>query len=427
MFVLAAERSEADLTTLSELSAVHERVLDDPGNLEFLYQYAQAAIRLGNYEAAIGALEGILLIAGDHPGLLLQIGTLYQRLDAPRTAKSYIKRARQYAEQGSDVSIASKRYLDSINKQISDHSFSGFLRAGLRYQSNPARSPESSEILSSGFRVPIPDFRKPEEDINAFSLSHLEHRYKLDRRLSTVSDVIFYGTLYDEQDRLDYAMLELSTGIEYASAASATGRYSLRPYLLYRAAYLKDYATEGTPGAGLEFQRRPGANSRLRANYEYRDNDLADDDDSGSASLRNGAEQRLDLSYLWEFAPGRVVSARAFARSREARRRHFEVDEWSLSVAYSARLPNPVFENRSNATVTPYIVRRVQGFRAPDVSVDPATTRKDQEWRAGLSLQLPVSDAVGVYLNYEHSDVDSNILNFNSDNDLFVAGLQAVY
>lgn len=423
--LLGVQQSEADTSTLSELSAAHERVLDEPGNVEFLYEYAQQAIRLGNYEAAIGALEGILVMHGDHPGLLLQIGSLYQRLDAPRTARSYLERARKHADKGSDVAAASRRLLDSINERISDHTVSGFVRSGLRYQSNPARSPESSEILSSGFRVPTPESRRPEADVNAFMLSRVEHRYRLDRRLSTVSDAIFYGTVYEDQDRLNYALLELSTGVEYKSPASASGRYSLRPYLLYRAAYMKDYATEGTPGAGLEYQLRPDANSRFRAGYEYRDNDLEDDVGFGSASLRNGAEHRLDLRYLWELEPGHAVSVRAFARSRDAQREYFELEEWSLGAAYSARVANRLFSNRPDMTLTPYVQRRVQEFGAPDVRIDPTQTRKDREWRAGLSVQVPMSESVSLYLNYEHSDVNSNILNFDSDNDLIVVGLQA--
>ncbi len=125
MALLAPSQGVANNSTLSGLSTAHARVMNDPGNLEFLYEYAREAIRLGNYEAAIGALESMLIIAGNQPRLLLEIGTLYQRLDAPKTAQFYLRRARKYADKGAGDSATAKRYLTTARKQISDHSLTG--------------------------------------------------------------------------------------------------------------------------------------------------------------------------------------------------------------------------------------------------------------------------------------------------------------
>lgn len=410
--------------TLTDLSAAHARIMEDPGNLEFLYAYAHAAIRLGNYEAAIGALESMLIIAGNQPRLLLEIGVLYQRLGAPRTAQAYLKRARQYADKGSADAADAQRFLHGAGKQTADHAFRGFLRFGLRYQSNPLRAPEVDEILSGGIRIPRPESRRPDEDVNAFLLSRVEHRYRLGPRTSLVSDAIVYGTAYDEQDQLDYGLVEFSTGPQYASPANAGGQYSVRPFLLYRASRLDDHAYEHTPGAGLDFGLRPNADSRFRAIYQYRDKDFQNPNGTGSADLRSGEEHRLDLRYRWEFLPGQAISARVFGRRSQAQRDYFETDQLDLSLRYSLKIRNSLFEGRPRMTLTPYVIRRVKDYEAADPAIDPSTVRQDKEWRFGLSYQLPFTASWSLILNYEHTQVDSNIVNFDADNDLFMVGLQ---
>ncbi len=421
---LAPFQGVANNSTLSQLSTAHTRVMEDPGNLTFLYDYAQEAIRLGNYEAAIGALESMLIIAGNQPRLLLELGTLYQRLGAPRTAQSYLNRARKYADESSPDSATAKRFLATARKQTSDHSLTGFIRFGLRYQTNPLRAPEVDEILSGGVPIPRPESRRPHDDVNAFVLSRVEHRYKMNPRTSLLSDVIGYGALYDKYDQLDYGMLELTSGVQYASPANAGGQYSLRPHLLYRASRLDDHAFEHTPGVGLDFKLRPNANSQFRALYQYRDRSLQDSKVTGTAHLRSGDEHRLDFRYRWEFLPGQAISARVFGRHNNAERDYFEVDQLDFTLRYSAKFTNTLFEGRPRTTLTPYVIRRIRDFGGPDTGIDPLRTREDKEWRLGISYQLPFTSTWALIMTYEHTDVDSNIVNFDANNDLFMIGLQ---
>ncbi len=243
-------------------------------------------------------------------------------------------------------------------------------------------------------------------------------------RTSLLSDIIAYGTAYDEHDQLDYGLLELSTGVQYASPANAGGQYSLRPYLLYRASRLDDHAYEHTPGVGLDFKLRPDANSQFRAIYQYRDKDFQDSRDIGRAHLRSGDEHRLDLRYRWEFLPGQAVSARVYGRRSQAERESFEIDQLDLTLRYSVKFTNTLFEGSPRMTLTPYMIRRVRDYGAPDVGIDPLTIREDKEWRVGLTYQLPFTATWALILNYEHTDVDSNIVNFDANNDLFMIGLQ---
>ncbi len=109
----------ARVQPMDELQSAHERLLEDPANLDLLYAYAQMAIEQGNFEAAIAALEGMLVIARNQPRVLLELGVLYQRLGAPRVAQSYLQRAKAISEVGSTVSTFADAFLGEVEDQIS--------------------------------------------------------------------------------------------------------------------------------------------------------------------------------------------------------------------------------------------------------------------------------------------------------------------
>ncbi len=66
------------------LEAQYEKAFDevfrDPGNLDKSFRFAELAIKIGNYEAAISALERMLLVNPNLPRVRLELWVLYFRL-----------------------------------------------------------------------------------------------------------------------------------------------------------------------------------------------------------------------------------------------------------------------------------------------------------------------------------------------------------
>ena len=407
-----------------ELQSAHERLLEDPANLDLLYEYAQIAIEQGNFEAAISALEGMLVIARNQPRVLLELGVLYQRLGAPRVAQAYLQRAKAISGAGSTVSTFADEYLGEAEDRISPNVWSGFVKFGLRYQSNPTLSPEVSEILSGGVRIPLPEARKAQSDTNAMLFSRIANRYSLTERTSLASDLVVYGTAYNENSRLDFGLLELTSGILFDSPANASGQYSVRPHVLLRGTRLDHETFEKTAGAGLDFKLRIGADSLFKTTYQFRDVDYEDFNGTDSAPLRSGDEHRLEFNFRTELLRGHAFSVRLFGRTRSAERDFFEEDQYDITLRYSVKFANFLFKDKPRMTLTPYVIRRVRDFGGPDPAIEPAKTRNDREWRAGLTYVVPVAPTWAVYLNLERSKVNSNIVNYDATNNLFMVGLQ---
>ena len=81
--VSAADRAAYD--------AAFQESLRKPIDPPTLVRYAEAAIKIGDLEGAIAALERLLLVDADNPDVQLELGVLYFRLGSMEAAKSYLE------------------------------------------------------------------------------------------------------------------------------------------------------------------------------------------------------------------------------------------------------------------------------------------------------------------------------------------------
>lgn len=81
--VSAADRAAYD--------AAFQDSLRNPADPATIIRYAEAAIKIGDLEGAIAALERLLLVDADNPEVQLELGVLYFRLGSMEAAKSYLQ------------------------------------------------------------------------------------------------------------------------------------------------------------------------------------------------------------------------------------------------------------------------------------------------------------------------------------------------
>lgn len=423
-FLLCARPSLGQQTAITSNTDIHQQLLNDPGNLDLLYAYAQQSIKEGNFEAAIGALEGMLVIAHNQPRVLLELGTLYQRLGSETTAQNYLSRAKALSGDNKKVSNITDDYLAETNKKKETNVLTGTVLIGLRHQSNPTLAPEAAEILSGGFNVPLSEARKPDADSNGLLFSRIEQQYQLTQHTFLASELIAYATAYNQNTQLNYGLLDFTSGPLFASPKNAGGQYKLRPHLILRGSTLDNSQFEQTLGAGVDGEAILSAMTTIKARYQFRDIDFKDYNDTGSAPLRSGNEHRLDLRYRYEYMRGHLVELGLFGRSSDAERQYLEVNQYDVAFRYSLKWDNFLLRDQQKMTLTPFIIRRFTDYGGSNPHIHPGDTRSDREWRLGLTYTLPVYKSLSAQFNMEHADVDSNIINYDVKNDLFMMGLQ---
>jgi tetratricopeptide (TPR) repeat protein len=77
----------------AQKEALFQQMFRDPANLDVTFAYADVSARLGDYEAAVSALERLLLFNPDLPRVQLELGALYFRMGSYELARDYFDKA----------------------------------------------------------------------------------------------------------------------------------------------------------------------------------------------------------------------------------------------------------------------------------------------------------------------------------------------
>src|SRR5439155_23020488 len=139
--VSGQEVSTQDKAALeAQKEALFEQMFRDPANLDVTFAYADASARLGDYEAAVSALERMLLFNPDLPRVQLELGALYFRMGSYELARDYFDKATA-GNPPPDVRSRVDQYLAEIEKGQSRHHISGYVFFGTQYQSDANVAP----------------------------------------------------------------------------------------------------------------------------------------------------------------------------------------------------------------------------------------------------------------------------------------------
>ena len=90
--------------------------LEKPSDPETLAKFADLAVKVGDIEGAISALERLLLIDANQPEVKLELGVLYYRLGSKEAAITYLEGARSSAEASPQVRNRAEEFLKAARR-----------------------------------------------------------------------------------------------------------------------------------------------------------------------------------------------------------------------------------------------------------------------------------------------------------------------
>ena len=99
----------------AQKEALFQQMLRNPANLDVTFAYADVSARLGDYEAAVSALERMLLFNPNLPRVQLELGALYFRMGSYDLARDYFEKAAA-ANPPPEVRARIDEYLAQIDK-----------------------------------------------------------------------------------------------------------------------------------------------------------------------------------------------------------------------------------------------------------------------------------------------------------------------
>lgn len=114
LFAPLAHAQQDSQATEQRLDQLYNELLANPGDVDKTLAYAELAVELGDYEAAIPPLERLLLKNPNSNKLKLELGIMYYLLGSYDTAKTYLLEVKNSGNAPRDFVAQADTYLSKM-------------------------------------------------------------------------------------------------------------------------------------------------------------------------------------------------------------------------------------------------------------------------------------------------------------------------
>jgi Tetratricopeptide repeat len=426
----------------AQKNALFQRMLRQPDNLDVAFAYADVSARLGDYEAAVSALERMLLFNPNLPRVQLELGALYFRMGSYDLARAYFAKAAA----GNPPPAVRQRiddYLAQIDRAQSRHHFSGYLFFGGQYQSDANVAPSSPLIFSPIGPVLLNSQFTKQASGSLFGTGSLLYSYDLETQNRDTLDVTAVGALNhyfnSAVNHLDLGLLELTAGprFNFPNGGIIGGTpASFRPYAIFDEVGLgwNQYFAAG--GFGLEYDQLVWGDLALKGVFEFRHKSFTNAPTRPTSTGLDGNDALVSLLATKPISDYSAVNLEFDYLDQSTAFAYYTNTSYAVSGSYQIRYPAP-FKIRTDRWQSSFFLGRAWSYyAAPDPCCVTTTMQSQvsypagfssqltQRWRFGLTETWPVSPRIAIVAQIERDIVSSNLPLYAYNNTSVLFGPQ---
>lgn len=413
-FAASAQTREDSASLRREFDTLFQETLKRPSDLDVTLRYAVVANKLGDYEAAITALQRILIYNPALDQARVELGVLYFRLASYGAAQNYLEQAKNgnlTTEQRDRV----EEYLIRLYRLQNRHRFTGEVTAGLQHQSNANLGPASPAVRAAGLPSTLGAEFVRKSDENIFTTGSLLYSFDLqDQDQDTIEATgNFYGSRHFRVKQFDFAFAEGTVGPRFTLKSLGVEGFSVRPFFLLNYAQLGSDPFFHSYGFGVEAAKSISRELALRTSLEHRERNFENSPPRASSRLLTGQTDGVTLGAQYLLPYDQAVSLTG-SLTRISGRASFETNlQYGLTALYQVAYPSPIMLWTAARWQTSIGMSRVfNNYDAPDPSVDPVAKRLDRTWRFSVTEIVPVTSSIAVYLQLQRDIISSSLPNF---------------
>lgn len=426
---VAETRSQPAVLSDADYDRLFEEMMKQPGDLDLMFAFAGAAAARGDYNAAIGTYERMLLLAPDLPRVRLELGALYYRIGAVEIAREYLTEVKAEPDLPPAVRGRVEAMLADIDRAMSRHHVGWSAFAGVRHQSNATAGPSSPNVRALGFDAVLDREFTARPDWSGFVSGAVTHAYDLDTQHGEMWETRALGYMARQRriGRLDLDIVELETGPHLALLPQQLGPVTVRPYLLANAVRLGRDPLFWTASAGARFVRPVGGSVLLGGALVVRHKEFQRTGRRPNAHFQTAQEYEGAIDASWLVTDRLVARAGLGLLAADARRNWHDRLERRADVAVDYAFPTPLGLSRRPSRIGASVERVLTSYRAPDPLVDPNVKRREREWRFGVSHSLSIGSYASLELQVTRSTTGASLPNFKRDNWSTLAGVAVAW
>ncbi len=389
--------------------ALFEIMFSSPSDLDVAFKYAALSIQVGDVEAAISTLERMLIFAPGLPRLQLELGLLYYRVSAFQTARSYFEAAISSPDVPEEVRKKVEQYLAGIASADTPSTFSGQIRAGLRYQTNANRVTTNSNITLNGNVFTLNPGSTGEADFNAYAAGIFHWRYDLESQGDAIeADLLVYGSKQFKRNEIDLLQAELTIGPSFDLGRFEIDNAALGVYGIVSGVFLGDAYYSSGFGIGKRLVIRPNAADLFSFKTEYRRRLYYNSTSAPNATNRDGHEARAQAFYRHIISPKLTVQATGQVQRTWADAGHLSYTEVTFNVGPGFSFQSPLGEDQPDWIGRLSIGGAIRNYDNPDVTINAARKQRDREAYVSAGLTIPIKEGWAALLDTEYRMVNSN-------------------
>jgi tetratricopeptide (TPR) repeat protein len=409
--------------------ALFQEMLRNPGNLDVTFAYADVAARLGDYEAAVSALDRMLLFNPNLPRVQLEIGALYFRMGSYDLAHDYFARAAA-ANPPPAVRERIDEYMALIDKASSRNHFSGYAFFGAQHQSDANVAPGSPLILSPIGPVLLNSQFSKQASGSIFGSGSILYSYDLEdqRRDSVDVTAVGYANHYfnTNVNHLDLDLFELTAGprINFPSGGLLGNiAASVKPYIIGDEVGLGGSQYFGAIGTGLEYDETVWNDVLLKSVFEFRNKSFTNVSSRPLSTGLDGNDKLLSVSLNKPVAANALLNLEFDYLDQTTKFSYYANSTYAVIAAYRMNYDAPFKLTAFPWETSLFLGRAWSIYRSPDpccvtgthfdpetgTTVESFSSQLTQRWRFGLTEAVAVTPRVSMVLQLERDIVSSNL------------------
>jgi tetratricopeptide (TPR) repeat protein len=400
-------------------------MMADPTNPERSFEFAQAAVAIGDLRGAIAALERILQINPGLANIQLELGVLYLRVGQTDLAASYLRGALLAPDVPDPVRDRAQAMLARAERGRQKHFLTGSIYAGGRYDTNANAGPAFRQVRVGGVDRLLNESATGRKDFSAEFAASLNYTYALESQAGHEIEANFlsYNRRYDKSSEINLSSVGLDLGPRLYLGGIPESTFSVRPFVSASYLWLDDDSYLRQLGGGVNLRQFFETVSFVEVTLEASDQKFYDSASRPTSSNRSGpfVDLRGRVSYQWR-ARTRLFAGAGFAR-RDSDQKFEAFNEGGILLGVT-QVYAPPFGLTSypwSSTLSAGVLRTV--YDEADPAIDPNQKRKDTRANIVLSNDVRMTRSLTLVVSVQYTDNDSSLPNFEYDNTGVGVGL----
>jgi tetratricopeptide (TPR) repeat protein len=415
--------SPEEAAAQARYEAAFETMMRDLGNPELSFEFAEAAVEVGDVRGAIAALERILLINPNLPNIALELGVLYYTVGNNALAAQYLNQVLTAPQVPAPMRQRAEATLVAAEAAVTRHQFHGQLFAGLRIETNANAAPDAVRLTGQ------PDLEPDEpekEDLSGLASAFLEYDYLLGTQAGDAieTNTQLFGQWYGREQELNSELINFDIGPRLDLGSVEAPLVSIRPFFQGLYLRLDDQFFLSQLGGGLELTKTLTPRLYADASVTVVDQNFDNTPDNPTASDRSGIQALVTTGLAFLMRPTTTLSGR-FTYTRRASDEDFEAfNRFALGLAATQRYAGPfqiVEDEPWSATLA--LDLEYTDYDQPDPQVDPDDSRNEFRIDVVLINSIPMAASFYFVTTGRYTNVESNQPNNEFDNWQLTAGV----